>query len=142
MADEYDRLPFEDAIDIVVLRAAGGHTVPVAGSTPIDLDNGAEPVGELLTDLLAATVRVRVDEGTPPDVLAALRRIPVPAAFRTSPWLDASRAIVVRDGAGRAGQLTVRYSVDSGLRFDQPEADSEADPDADFGSNSDDDENG
>ncbi|MEV4757555.1 hypothetical protein AB0J86_20920 [Micromonospora sp. NPDC049559] len=128
MADE-DSLPFEDAVDVVVLRATGGQTVPVAGGTPIDLTDDDEPVEDLLAELLAATVRVRADEGVPPEALAALRELPVPAAFRASPWLDASRALVVRDGVGHAGGLTVYYDDDSGLRIDFPEADSEADSD-------------
>lgn len=142
MADEYDPLPFEDEIDIVVLRAAGGHAVPVAGSTPIDLDNGAEPVNEMLTELLASTVRVRADDGTPPGVMAALRKIPVPPLFRTSPWLDASRPIIVCDGVGRADELTLNYSHDSGLRIDHPEVDFETDPDAHVDSGFDHDGNG
>ncbi len=131
MADGYDFLAFQDGINVVVLRAAGGRTVPVDGRTPIDLDNAAEPVGELLTELLAATVGIGGDEGIPPGVLEALRGLPVPAAFRASPWLSASRAIVVRDGVGAAGGLSVRYSDGGGLQIDLPETDRDADFDSD-----------
>jgi len=142
MADDYVSLPCEDAVDIVVLRAEGGHTIPVGGNTLIDLDNDTEPTDGLLTELLAATVRIRADEGLPPGVLAALREAPVPAAFCASPWLDASRVVTVRNGVGHLGRLTVRYSDQTGLRIDLPEADSETDHDADYDLDFPDDENG
>lgn len=141
MVDSY-ALALEDAIHIVVLRSVGELVVPVAGSTPIALDTGAEPGDELLTELLASMVRIRVDEGIPPGVLAVLRQIPVPAAFRASVWLDASRPLVLRDGVGRVGGMTVRYSDHGGLRIDWPEREFETDPGAGFGSEFDDDENG
>lgn len=142
MADDHLPLPSEDTVYVVVLRAEGGRTVPVGGSTPIDLDNGAEPTGGLLTELLAATVRIRADEGLPPGVLAALREIPVPVAFRASPWLDASRAVTVRDDVGRLGGLTVYYSDGTGLRIELSEAESRTEPDTDYDLGFPDDENG
>ncbi len=142
MADDHGLLPFEDAVDIVVLRAEGGETVPVGGSTPVDLDNDAEPTDGLLTELLAATVRIRADEGLPPDILAALRETPVPTAFRASPWLDASRGVTVRNGVGWLGGLTVRYSDGTGLRIDLPEPESETDHGTDYDLGLPNDENG
>jgi len=140
MVDENDPLPFEEKIDVVVLEAGSGCTVSVAGHIPVNLVADVEPVGDLLTELLAATVQVRADEGTPPEVLNALRDLPVPAAFRTSPWLDASRAIVLHDGAVRIDELTARYSGSSGLRIGLLDFDSDTAPDAGPGPDLDDDD--
>lgn len=121
--------PLDSAVDVVVLRAEGDQGVPVAGRTPIRLADGSEPVGDLLTELLDSTVRVTTAEGIPPGVLMALRDIPVPPAFRSSPWLADSRPVIMRDGTGHLGELSVRYTDETGLHIVLPDAE-EVSPDA------------
>jgi len=114
----------DEAIDVVVLRIAGEWTVPVAGRTPFDPHLTKEPVTRLLSELLDSTVRITLDEGIPGDAFRAFVDAPVPPAFRASPWLAESRAVLVGDdGTGRVGGLPLRYTDEEGLWIIHPDYD-------------------
>lgn len=117
--DEYEESwRLDDWVDVVVLRASdNSRLVPAAGTLPVDLAAGKAPEPELLYELLDSTVRVTASEGTLSMVLDTLRAIAVPAAFDASPWLAGSRPVVVRDGTGVVGDLSVSYSDGTGLRI-------------------------
>ncbi|MEV6813096.1 hypothetical protein [Micromonospora sp. NPDC051296] len=123
MSEYGESRAFSDWVDVVVLCDENGRTVPVTGTVSVDLADEEIPQHELLSELLDSTVRLTTAEGVLSVVLDTLRAIPVPAAFAASPWLTDSRPIVVRDGVGCVGGLSVRYSDTVGLRITGPDAD-------------------
>ncbi|MFY1681640.1 hypothetical protein ACN265_08945 [Micromonospora sp. WMMD730] len=127
MHDQGESWSLDDWIDVVVLRDENGRTVPVTGQIPVDLADTKPPHPESLSELLDSTVRVAAGEGNLSVVLDTLRVIPVPAVFAASPWLVDSRPVVVRNGIGALGSLSVRYSDSAGLRISGPETDLEHD---------------
>jgi hypothetical protein len=112
-----------EGINVVVLRTAGDHAVPVVGKTPFDLARDKEPAGDLLSEILGSTIRVTAAEGTPGAVLAMLKSIHVPPAFRVSPWLADTRPVMVGDdGTGQVGDFPIRYTDDHGLQILYPDS--------------------
>ena len=132
MADDMLDHLLGEGINVVVMRTAGDHAVPVAGKRPFDLTRDEEPAGDLLSEILGSTIRVTTAEGTPGAVLATLRRIHVPPAFRVSPWLVDSRPVMVGDdGTGQVGDFPVRYADDLGFQILYPDSALESDDDDD-----------
>jgi hypothetical protein len=118
-----DLLSLATTIDVVVLRETDGQTAAVMGAMPIDLTNGQEPTGRLLSELLDSSVRLTDAEGLPSAVLQALADIPVPHAFRSSPWLASSRGLVLRGKDTLIGGHAVDFSNETGLAIDYADED-------------------
>ncbi|MGW5578902.1 hypothetical protein [Micromonospora chokoriensis] len=131
MAEFGDAFFLGDWVDVVVLRTADGHTTTVSGNILVDLCDEGPPGPDLLSELMDSTVRLTAGEGCSLFVRDSLRAIPVPALFAASPWLAASRPVIVRDGSGLVGGLLVRYSDATGLRIADPEADRDVNQDQD-----------
>jgi hypothetical protein len=111
-------------VSLVIFRSVDGRPVPIAGSVPIDLEDPTEPTGELLAALRSSTVHVSDDDGFTPEELSVVGGIPVPPAFRNSPWLDDSRPVIVgADGWGHIDRIPVRYHELTGLHIALPASD-------------------
>ncbi|NED50199.1 hypothetical protein G3I24_04660 [Micromonospora aurantiaca] len=121
--------PIDDWVDIVVLRAVDGHTLPATGTIPVDQNAEGPPGAELLAELMDATVRLAPGEGCSQFIRDRLRAIPTPPLFAASAWLANARPVVVRDGHGVAAGLSVRYSTATGLRVVDPAAGGDIDQD-------------
>jgi hypothetical protein len=69
----------------------------------------------LLRELLDATVPLRAGEGVDDAMIEKLLQVPVPSAFRASPWLRYSRPLLLANGFGRLAGMPFHYSPDTGL---------------------------
>src|SRR5688572_8952434 len=95
-ADDVTEMP-QLIVEVVALRATTAGTIPVEGSTPIDLDSDAPLAADVLGQLLDSCVRLIAPADVPYGLVEAIQRQTVPSAFADNSWLGRHRALVFRD---------------------------------------------
>lgn len=108
-----------EELDLVLLARTADGLVPVAGSTPVDIDAG-EPSPATVDALRGSSVTIAAGE-IPLGLFDELARIPVPPAFAASPWLFRHRPLVFTGGAAQIGGWNLPYTPETGLVM--PDAD-------------------
>jgi hypothetical protein len=110
------------SVHLVLVRPLPGSplVVPLAGQGPLDLQAEHTTVDdETVRILLDSSLVVDAGEDIAPEVVAALRCLPVPPLFRLSPWLRRCRALVLQDGCAVLGGVRIGYRTGRGLWVDQ-----------------------
>lgn len=114
--NDIDETP--ESVSIVLLREdETGRLRPLGDDDTVVLDAGGGLDGAVVGALLDAAVRLAVPEDIDPVVADAIAALPVPAAFRNSPWLYEHRVVVLRNGRCTVGDTTLRYLEGIGLRL-------------------------
>jgi hypothetical protein len=67
-------------------------------------------------------VRLIAPADAPYELIEAIERQPVPAAFADHAWLSRCRALVFEQDQCTIGQFSLRYSRLFGILIDEPEA--------------------
>jgi hypothetical protein len=106
------------AVSVVILRAAeeAGQPRPAAGGSSVTLYENSALDDACVAALLESAVRLLAPHDAPVELVHALRQLPVPASFTTSPWLRDHRAVVL--DAERPLELAgflLRYRSHEGL---------------------------
>ncbi|MEV4288900.1 type I-E CRISPR-associated protein Cse1/CasA [Nonomuraea bangladeshensis] len=112
-------------MEVVLFRASqDGRAVPVSGGDPVDMTAPDPPDEDVLRRLLAAAVPLTASADIPEEVVQAVAVTPVPALFRSSPWLYEHRALLLAGERCTVGGHTLRYREDLGFLLEGAEEES------------------
>ncbi|TVT22901.1 hypothetical protein FNH05_33240 [Amycolatopsis rhizosphaerae] len=118
-ADDHSSFMDGDAIDVVLFHGEDQAAVPVGGGMVVDLTSPQPLAGEVCAELADATVTLHAPEDVSARVLEVLRRMPVPPAFRATPWSRHQRGVILHDQRCHVGGVVLVYDPVVGLRADE-----------------------